>query len=76
MANVNGRFFNLTIDEKPARHALDHNSGKQIWDMSMQMTGLINNCFKLHYRFMFLALSAASFPVKTDIGRPEGLNVH
>jgi NAD(P)-dependent dehydrogenase (short-subunit alcohol dehydrogenase family) len=38
MASVSGRFFNLTIDEKPARHALDRSTGKKIWDMSIQMT--------------------------------------
>ncbi len=38
--DVSGRFFNLTIDEKPAAHALDRNIGKHIWDISMQMTGL------------------------------------
>ncbi len=41
MFDVSGRFFNLTIDEKPAKHALDLNLGKHIWDISMQMTGLI-----------------------------------
>jgi len=40
MRYISGRFFNLTIDEKPAVHALDRNIGKRIWDMSMQMTGL------------------------------------
>ncbi len=40
MRHISGRFFNLTIDEKPAAHALDRNIGKRIWDMSMQMTGL------------------------------------
>jgi len=38
LSSVSGRFFNLTIDEKPARHALDRNMGKLIWDMSIQMT--------------------------------------
>lgn len=40
MAKVNGRFFNLTIDEKPAAHALDRSLGKQIWQISEQLTGL------------------------------------
>lgn len=39
MSSISGRFFNLTIDEKPAKHALDRNKGEQIWDISMQMTG-------------------------------------
>jgi NAD(P)-dependent dehydrogenase (short-subunit alcohol dehydrogenase family) len=40
MVQVNGRFFNLTIDEKPAAHALDRSLGKQIWQISEQLTGL------------------------------------
>lgn len=40
MAEVNGKFFNLTIDEKPAAHALDRLLGKQIWTISNTMTTL------------------------------------
>lgn len=40
MEGVSGRFFNLTIEEKPARHALDRELGRQIWEISMRMTGL------------------------------------
>ena len=40
MAEVNGRFFNLTIDEKPAPHALDRSIGKQVWKISEKLTGL------------------------------------
>ncbi|MHC1719400.1 MAG: SDR family oxidoreductase [Clostridiaceae bacterium] len=40
MRDVSGRFFNLTIDEKPAAHALDRSMGKRIWELSMKMTGL------------------------------------
>jgi NAD(P)-dependent dehydrogenase (short-subunit alcohol dehydrogenase family) len=40
MAAVNGRFFNLTIDEKPAAHALDRALGKQVWTVSEKLTGL------------------------------------
>lgn len=40
MSEVSGRFFNLTTDEKPAVHALDRRMGKQIWELSMKMTGL------------------------------------
>ena len=40
MAAVSGRFFNLTIDEKPAVHALDRDLGKQIWQVSEELTGL------------------------------------
>ncbi len=41
LAEVSGRFFHLTIDEKPAAHALDRESGRKIWDLSMQLTGLM-----------------------------------
>jgi retinol dehydrogenase 13 len=40
LAQVSGRFFHLTIDEKPAAHALDREKSRKIWDVSMQMTGL------------------------------------
>jgi hypothetical protein len=40
MAGVSGRFFNLTIDEKPAPHALDRFIGKRIWKISEELTGL------------------------------------
>lgn len=40
MKNVSGEFFNLTVHEKPAEHALDRFIGKHIWEMSMEMTGL------------------------------------
>jgi NAD(P)-dependent dehydrogenase (short-subunit alcohol dehydrogenase family) len=40
MAEVSGRFFNLTIDEKPAIHALDRDLGKQVWQISEKLTGL------------------------------------
>ena len=40
MAGVSGRFFYLTIDEKPAAHALDREKGRKVWDVSMQLTGL------------------------------------
>ena len=31
---VSGRFFNQTIDEKPAAHALDRALGKRVWQIS------------------------------------------
>jgi hypothetical protein len=37
---VSGRFFNLTIDEKPAPHALDRELGRRVWERSEQLTGL------------------------------------
>jgi NAD(P)-dependent dehydrogenase (short-subunit alcohol dehydrogenase family) len=40
MAGVSGRFFNLTIDEKPAPHALDRSLGKRVWRISETLTGL------------------------------------
>jgi NAD(P)-dependent dehydrogenase (short-subunit alcohol dehydrogenase family) len=40
MAGVSGRFFNLTIDEKPALHAMDRLEGKRIWEISETLTGL------------------------------------
>ncbi|NTU75047.1 MAG: SDR family NAD(P)-dependent oxidoreductase [Anaerolineaceae bacterium] len=42
IAGVSGRFFNLTIDEKPAAHALDRSTGKRIWRISEELTGLIH----------------------------------
>ena len=40
MAKVSGRFFHLTIDEKPAAHALDRGKGAQVWALSRKLTGL------------------------------------
>jgi NAD(P)-dependent dehydrogenase (short-subunit alcohol dehydrogenase family) len=40
MADVSGRYFNQTIDEKPAAHALDRAIGKQVWKLSEELTGL------------------------------------
>jgi retinol dehydrogenase-13 len=40
LAEVSGRFFHLTIDEKPAAHALDREMGRRVWGLSLQMTGL------------------------------------
>jgi NAD(P)-dependent dehydrogenase (short-subunit alcohol dehydrogenase family) len=40
MADVSGRFFHLTIDEKPAANALDREKGRQIWKLSLQMADL------------------------------------
>jgi NAD(P)-dependent dehydrogenase (short-subunit alcohol dehydrogenase family) len=40
MADVNGKFFNQTIEEKPAAHALDRVLGRQVWMISEQMTEL------------------------------------
>ena len=40
MAGVSGKFFNQTIEEKPAPHALDRAVGKRIWSISEALTGL------------------------------------
>ena len=40
MEAVSGRFFNLTIDEKPAAHALDRTVGEKVWQISEALTGL------------------------------------
>jgi NAD(P)-dependent dehydrogenase (short-subunit alcohol dehydrogenase family) len=40
MQGISGKFFYLTIEEKPAKHALDRDLGKTIWDLSCGMTGL------------------------------------
>lgn len=40
MAGVSGRFFNQTIDEKPAPHALDRALGRRVWEVSETLTGL------------------------------------
>jgi NAD(P)-dependent dehydrogenase (short-subunit alcohol dehydrogenase family) len=40
MAAVSGKFFNQTIEEKPAAHALDRSVGRRIWSISEALTGL------------------------------------
>jgi NAD(P)-dependent dehydrogenase (short-subunit alcohol dehydrogenase family) len=40
MASVSGKFFNQTIEEKPAAHALDRIVGRRIWSISEALTGL------------------------------------
>jgi retinol dehydrogenase-13 len=42
MAQVSGRYFNQTVDEKPAPHAQDPILGKCVWSISEKLTGL--NC--------------------------------
>lgn len=41
MADVSGKFFHLTIDEKPAPHALDRSLGKRVWSISEELAGLV-----------------------------------
>lgn len=40
MTEVTGKFFNLTIEEKPAAHALDRELGTRVWTVSETLTGL------------------------------------
>lgn len=40
LAETSGRFFHLTIDEKPAKHALDRELGRAVWDLSVNLAGL------------------------------------
>jgi len=40
LAGVSGKFFNLTIEERPAHHALDRETGKKVWRLSEALTGL------------------------------------
>jgi NAD(P)-dependent dehydrogenase (short-subunit alcohol dehydrogenase family) len=40
LAGVSGRFFHLTVDERPAAHAMDRDLGRRVWDVSLQMAGL------------------------------------
>jgi len=40
MENVSGKFYHLTVEEKPAKHALDRQLGKAIYLISKELTGL------------------------------------
>ncbi|NMC30541.1 MAG: SDR family NAD(P)-dependent oxidoreductase [Pelolinea sp.] len=40
MKDVSGKFFNLTIEEVPAPHTWNRERGKQVWQISEQLTGL------------------------------------
>jgi retinol dehydrogenase-13 len=40
LADVSGRFFHLTIDEKPAAPALNREMGRRVWEASLRLTGL------------------------------------
>jgi NAD(P)-dependent dehydrogenase (short-subunit alcohol dehydrogenase family) len=39
LAEVSGKFFNQTILEKPAIHALDRELGKKVWQVSESLAG-------------------------------------
>jgi retinol dehydrogenase 13 len=47
MADVSGKFYNLTIEEKPAKHALDRDLGKRVWEISEKLTGLAGQTEKM-----------------------------
>jgi NAD(P)-dependent dehydrogenase (short-subunit alcohol dehydrogenase family) len=40
MHNIRGKFFHLTIEEAPAKHALEREKGKAIYSITKQLTGL------------------------------------
>ena len=40
LTDVSGRFFHLTVEEKPAAPALDREMGRRVWDVSIELTGL------------------------------------
>jgi NAD(P)-dependent dehydrogenase (short-subunit alcohol dehydrogenase family) len=40
LEGVSGNFYNLTILEKPAAHALDREIGRKVWALSERLTGL------------------------------------
>lgn len=46
---TSGKFFNQTIEEKPASHALDRTTGKRIWEISEKMTGLTPQSSSFNY---------------------------
>lgn len=40
MQGISGKFYNQTIEENPAKHAMNRELGKRVWDISKQLTGL------------------------------------
>lgn len=38
--NISGKFFNLTTPEEPAPPALDQDAARDLWDVTLQLTGL------------------------------------
>lgn len=40
LQDVSGKFYHLTIEETPAKHALDRSMGKRIYEESQRLTGL------------------------------------
>jgi hypothetical protein len=41
MAEMSGKFFHLTIEERPAPHAMDRSLGKRVWRLSEELTDLL-----------------------------------
>ena len=40
LSNISGRYFNRTVDEKPAPHAMNRELGKAVWKLSERLVGL------------------------------------
>ena len=40
LSNVSGRYFNRTIDERPAPHARNRELGRAVWELSEMLLGL------------------------------------
>jgi len=40
LSSTSGRYFNRTVEEEPAPHALNRNLGKAVWALSEEMVGL------------------------------------
>ncbi len=40
MEGVTGKYYNQTIEEKPALHSMDREIGKKLWKISEKLTGL------------------------------------
>ena len=40
MEGITGNFYNQTVKEKPALHALDRKLGRRVWEISEKLTGL------------------------------------
>lgn len=38
--DVSGKFFNLSIEERPATHALNRTKGRQVYETSLELVGL------------------------------------
>ena len=40
LANISGKFFNLTTEEQPAPPALDREAAEELWAVSLDLGGL------------------------------------